>query len=307
MRSLLVRLAIAAVLLVPMTACSNGSGTSLPYAGPPNAAGGQNGGIYQSGANGQALLRVVNGSPDTSATSIDVCVDQTPLLNTSPSLAYGHASATLYSVPAGIGHTVSVYTTMTPGPGTTAGSQCATAPGPYFGASAIAFTTYSPAANTRETIVLGGTAASGTLGLYVYNDPTFVVQPTTAEAISHNAAPAYSKTQTHGVGFGQCTITVTPCATAVALAGASAVAAPKVSAPAEAVSNSAETSSIGTIPAGFYDGAGVTSGTPAPITSVSAPATIAGQPYIVQLYAVDAAAGGLNVVAFTEQSTGYGY
>jgi hypothetical protein len=44
-----------------------------------------------------------------------------------------------------------------------------------------------------------------------------------------------------------------------------------------------------------------------PITSIAAPAPAAGQQDVVQLYAIDAAAGGLGLVAVVEQSVGYGF
>ncbi len=135
--------------------------------------------------------------------------------------------------------------------------ECATAPGPYFGSAALAVTTISPTPNTRETVVLGGTVAAGTLGLYVFNEPTFVVQPTTGETISHNAAPNFSKGKTNGVGFGICTTTVTPCAVAAALTGAQGVAPAKVASVSAAPANTPVVSGLASVPAGFYDGIGV--------------------------------------------------
>ncbi|HEY6235894.1 MAG TPA: hypothetical protein VIW69_12400, partial [Candidatus Elarobacter sp.] len=63
MRSLLARLAVLGAFAVGMAACTNGSGGALPFAGPPNNAGGSQG-QFQSGANSTALLRFVQGSPD---------------------------------------------------------------------------------------------------------------------------------------------------------------------------------------------------------------------------------------------------
>ena len=34
---------------------------------------------------------------------------------------------------------------------------------------------------------------------------------------------------------------------------------------------------------------------------------LAGQPYVIELYAIDAAAGGLNLVAVPELTLGYGF
>jgi hypothetical protein len=61
------------------------------------------------------------------------------------------------------------------------------------------------------------------------------------------------------------------------------------------------------MPAAFYDGLGVAGGTPVPVTTIAAPAAANGQTYVVQLYAVDAAAGGLGLVGVVEQSVGYGF
>src|ERR1700694_6314746 len=100
MRSLLARLAVLGAFALSMSACTGGNGTSLPFAGPPNNAGGTPGTI-QSGANGQALLRFVQGSPDSGSGAtgaVDICIDNLPFGVTSPAVAYGKASATLYSV-----------------------------------------------------------------------------------------------------------------------------------------------------------------------------------------------------------------
>ncbi len=66
-------------------------------------------------------------------------------------------------------------------------------------------------------------------------------------------------------------------------------------------------SGLNSVPAGFYDGIGVAAGVPVPITSIAAPNAVAGQPYVVKLYAIDAAAGGLNLVAVLEQTLGFGF
>ncbi len=307
MRSLLARFAVLGAFAVAMTACGGGSGTSLPFAGAPNNAGGSQGTI-QSGSNGLALLRFVNGAPGAgdAAGNVDVCIDQLPITIFAPTVGYGRASLQLYGIAGGISHTVAVFPTVASGPGSVPGSECATAPGPYFGTSAIAVATIVPGNNVRMTVVLGGTAASGTLGLYVFNEPTFPT-PAGPAAISHNAAPAYSKSKGTGVGFGICTTTVTPCAAPVALSGAQNVAAPKVSSATVTATNSFVQSSLASVPPGFYDGTGVPAGNPVPVTSVAAPGTVSGQAYIVQLYGIDAPAGGLNLVALVEQSAGYGF
>jgi len=315
MRSLLARLAVLGAFALSMTACSNGSGSSLPFAGPPNQAGGSPGTI-QSGGNGVALLRFVQGSPDNFSTFggppasgfVDVCVDNLPFgVTTGITTNYGGRTPNLYSVAAGISHTVAVYPTLGPAQ---AGLECPTAPGPYLGTNTIKVITISPAippaSGSRLTIVLAGTGATGTLGLYVYAEPTFPVAPAGTEVIVHNAAPVFTTGKT-GVGFGQCTTTVTPCVTAVGLTGAQNVAVGKPSLVNAQVTNGFSASAIAPIPAGFYDGAGVLAGNPVPITSIAAPNPLAGQPYVVQLYAIDGPAGGLNLVAYVEQTLGYGF
>jgi hypothetical protein len=305
MRSLLARLAVLGAFAVGLAACTNGSGGALPFAGPPNNAGGAQG-QFQSGANSTALLRFIQGSPDYG--NVDVCVDNLPFgVTTSPSVGYGKASA-LYAVAGGIAHTVAVF--QSSGVSTDAGLECPTAPGPYFGKAPILVTTVSPGVGTnalRETIILGGTSTTSTLGLYVFAEPSFAIAPAGNEVISHNGAPAFSTGKPNGVGFGQCTTTATPCVTPVNLTGAQAVAAPKKSSATAAVLNGTVTSGINAVPAGFYDGTGVPAGTVVPITSITAPNALAGQPYVIQLYAIDAAAGGLNLVAVYEQTLGYGF
>ena len=305
MRSLLARLAVLGAFAVGMAACTNGSGGALPFAGPPNNAGGSQG-QFQSGANNTALLRFVQGSPDY--TFVDVCIDNIPFGVLDPSVGYGKASTTLYAIAGGIAHTVAVYQSSSTS--TDAGLECPTAPGPYFGKNPIVVTTINAGVGTnalRETIVLGGTAASSTLGLYVFGEPSFAIAPAGNEVITHNAAPVFSTGKANGVGFGQCTTTATPCAVPVNLTGAQGEAAPKKSTTTAAVINGTVTSGINSIPAGFYDGAGVPAGTVVPITSIAAPNAVAGQPYVIQLYAIDAAAGGLNLVAVPEQTLGYGF
>jgi hypothetical protein len=316
MRSLLARLAVLGAFAVTLSACSNGSGTSLPFAGAPNGAGGTSG-TFQSGSNSQLLLRFLNGSPDAAAATVDVCLDNQPFGLITGVAKYGQFTTgssgigSLVEVTGGAPHTISAYTSLG---GSNVGLECATAPGPYFGTPAIAVATLvSPASNNvRWTVVLGGTAASGTFGLYIYGEPTFPVPPSGITAVSHNAAPAFSAARVppnpKTVGFGICTTTVTPCAAAVALTGANSVAAPTRAGigPTSTINGNVQ-SGLGSIPAGFYDGAGISPGTPVPITSIAAPAALAGQPYYIQLYAYDGPAGGLNLTSVLEATLGYGF
>jgi hypothetical protein len=307
-----------------MSGCT-GSGASLPVGGPPNQAGGVPG-QFQSGSNGSALIRFVNGSPDYA--NVDVCIDNIQFSGglTLPVAAYGKAAAggsssqnTLVAVAGGITHTIAVYPSLGTPTLTNqgAGAECPTAPGPYFGTGAIAYTTLPAAANTRTTVVLGGTAAAKNLGLYVFTDPVFFTSPTTASAYWHNAAPNYTATTPNkGVGFGQCTTTVTPCAAAVGLPGASNVpvgtrsggpGAPVATINAAVLNNQSAQALLTSVPPGFYDGAGVLAGSPVPVTSVATPALAAGQAPVYELIAFDAPAGGLNLLVIPEQSNGYGF
>lgn len=228
---------------------------------------------------------------------IDICIDSLPFGVTAPSVSYGSASSSLFAVAGGISHTVAVY----PFSGASqAGLECPTAPGPYITKALISVTTISPGVGSnplRETIVLGGRAATGTLGLYVSGEPSFTTMPPT-EAISHNAAPAFSIGKANGVGFGYTPSSGVP----TTLPGAGNVPAPAASIVGAAVINTSVISPIAAIPAAFYDGIGVASGTVVPITTVPAPAAIAGQPYVVQLYAIDGAGGTL----FGRRTGGHG-
>ena len=317
MRSLLARLAVLGAFAVATAACSNGSGGALPFSGPPNNAGGSQG-QFQSGSNSAALLRFIQGSPDQfsffggppASGTVDVCVDNLPFGVTSPTVAYGTASG-LYAIAGGISHTVAVYPFLG---GQNGGLECPTAPGPYLGVNTLAVITIAPGTagnNARQTIVLGGStvppAPPSSFGLYVFNEPSFAITPAGSEVISHNAAPVYSTGKANGVGFGQCTTTVTPCTVPVNLTGAQGLAAPKKSGTLAPVPNGNVQSGINAIPAGFYDGVGVPAGTVVPITSVAAPNAVAGQPYVVQLYAIDGPAGGLNLVPVVEQTLGFGF
>lgn len=322
MRSLLARLAVLGAFAVSVSACTAGGGTSLPFAGPPNTAGGVPG-TFQSGSNGQLLLRFIQGSPDLFSSFggpppsglVDVCLDNQPLGITGGTATYGKvatgsaSNGSLFEVTGGgITHTISVFPGLG---GASAGLECSTAPGPYLGNTTIGVATLATPAgsNLRWTVVLAGTMASGTLGLYVYGEPTFQVPPAGYSVISHNAAPAFSKgPPVRGVGFGTCSLTVTPCSVNAVLTGAGNIAAPTAAGigPTTTV-NGFVNSPNNTIPAGFYDGAGVAAGSPLPITSVAAPNALSGQPYVVTQYAFDGPAGGLNLISFIEQTLGYGF
>ena len=63
MPSHIARLAVLGAFALAATACSNGNGSSLPFAGSPNSAGGTQG-TFQSGGTSTALLRFIQGSPD---------------------------------------------------------------------------------------------------------------------------------------------------------------------------------------------------------------------------------------------------
>jgi hypothetical protein len=321
MRSLLARLAVLGAFAVSVSACTAGGGTSLPFAGPPNSAGGVPG-TFQSGSNGQLLLRFIQGSPDLFSSFggppasglVDVCVDNQPLGITGGTATYGKVATgganngQLFEVTGGgITHTISVFPGLG---GASAGLECSTAPGPYLGNTTIGVATLATPAgsNLRWTVVLAGTMASGTLGLYVFAEPTFQVAPAGNSVISHNAAPAFSKANAKGVGFGTCSTTVIPCVASAVLTGAGNIAAPTAAGIGPATTTNAFVNSpINTMPAGFYDGIGVAAGTPVPITSVVAPNAVSGQPYVVTQYAFDGPAGGLNLTSFVEQTLGFGF
>ncbi len=304
MRILFARLPIVGAFALALAGCATG-GTSLPYAGPPNNAGGSTG-TNVPGGTGQALIRFVQGSPalGTGASgTVDVCIDNLAFGVTKPAVAYGQATG-LYAVSAGSGvaHTISVY----PGgaQGQPAGSECPTAPGPYFGESAIAVVVVAPPASatgSRLAVVLGGTTAANE-GLYVFAEPNFAIAPGSPEAVVQNAAPTFSATAgTVGFGF-------TPTGGAPTnIPGANAVAPGKKSGTTASVNASTGPELLPAIPASFYDGAGA----PPPATVVpiatATPEQAAGQPYVVELYAIDAAGGTLNLVAVQETTTGYGF
>lgn len=253
-----------------------------------------------------SLLRFVQGSPDSGTAPsgmVDVCIDTLPFggATPGPTVAYGGRS-NLYSIAGGVTHTVSVYNAVVGSPG----AECATAPAAFAGSAPIQVATLTIGTKVRWTIVLGGTVVSGTLGIYVFNEPTYPTVPGGLTAITHNAAPAFSVGKP-GVGFGICTTTVTPCATPVALSGSQNRAAPSASTASTTSVNGSVSSGLTSTPAGFFDGVGVAAGTPVPITSVAAPSPVAFQPYVVQLYAVDSPAGGLNLLTFIEQTTGFGF
>lgn len=294
MRSLLARLAVLGAFAVSVSACSSGHDSSLPFGGPPNNNGGTIANL-QTGANGTALIRFVQGSPDVG--QVDVCIDQTSA-TAATKLAFKGSS--LLGVAGGIPHVVSVYAAAG------GGSECATAPGPFNGTQPIAFTAFTPAVNTRTLVALAGRAGK-TLGLYAWVSPTFANVPTGPEAIAYNGAPTFGN-----VGFGYL-LTATSAPTN--LTGATNLVAPKAGTPASitpaansTTSTFTATAPLPSVPASFFDGKGVASGPVVPITTVPAVTPAAGQAYVVDLIAVDSATtAGLDLVEVLETTTGYGF
>ncbi|HTJ28709.1 MAG TPA: hypothetical protein VMA36_21325 [Candidatus Limnocylindria bacterium] len=297
MRSLLARLAVLGAFAVSVSACGGGSATSLPVAGPPNNNGGTVS-IYQSGANGTALVRFVQGSPDVG--SVLFCIDQSSAYS-APSVAY--KGTALFAVPGTLSHVISVYAAS-------AGPACASAPGKINGTAPIATTMITTTLSTRTLVALGGRAGS-TLGLYVWTAPTFPVAPSAPQAIGYNDAPTFG-----AVGFGY---QATAGAAVTTIAGLASVNPPaKPATTTSATPTAAVTGALPAIPATFVDGKPATPivplGTytvPAALASpsTSAPGTpVIGQVYVPDLIAVDsAAAAKLDIVVIAEPTTGYGF
>lgn len=298
MRSLLARLAVLGVLAVSMSACAVGNSSSLPFGGPPNN---NSGSVpnFQTGANGTALIRFVQGSPDVG--QVDICVGQSSSVSV-PSAAISatnvaYKSSALLNVAGGIANIVTVYAAI-------GGAECATAPAAFNGRAPIAFTSFTPAANTRTLIALGGRAGKN-LGLYAWSSPAFPVPPASGETIAYNDAPTFGN-----VGFGFVPTAGTP----TNLTGATNIAAPKAATGSSVTpaTNGATivsaTTPLTAIPASFFDGKGVTTGSVVPVTTVAAIAPVSGQAYVVDLIAVDSAtAAGLDLVQVLETTMGYGF
>lgn len=296
MRSLLARLAVLGAFAVSMSACSNGpGGTSLPFSGPPNNAGG-NSGLLQSGANGSALLRFVHGAPDIGA--VDICIDQASVGGTaSTKIAYKNATPNPVVIPSGIAHTIAVYNTLT-ATGTFPGEECATAPGPFFGSAPVAVTTLNAAANSRNFIVLGGRAGS-TLGLYYYAGTAFANPPTTAEAQGFDASPTFGKV---GLGY------IPAGGAATTLIASLNPPAPSKPTVTVTTAGSSGIAPLPAPPASFYVGKPVTSGTVVGLTTEPAVAPIAGNTYVADVFSIDSTnAAGVDVVSFLEPTIGYGF
>jgi len=279
-----------ALLAVTLAGCTAG-GSSLPYAGPPNNAGGGSGTNVPSGT-GSAVIRFVQGSPAYG--TVVVCVDQLPLAYTQSGVPYGTASG-LFAVSGGSGsaHVVSVYA---PTPGVPMGSQCATAPGPYFGQPAIASTVVSPPASTagsRLTVVLGGTTA-GAVALYVFAEPDFAVVPSGIQAVAHNTAVGGPVIFSYMTASGP---TVIPGEDAVPLAKKSGTTA-VVNQPAGPSLLPVQPSSPLTFEAGMYVDPTHTAVTVGPPSS---PATY-------ELYAIASTnMNGIGLVVVQETTTGLGF
>jgi hypothetical protein len=296
MRRLLARLAVLGAFAVSVSACSRGSATSLPFAGPPNNNGGTTG-TFQSGVNGTALLRFVQGSPDVG--SVLVCIDQSAAY----SATVAFKGTALFAVPATLAHVITVYASSV-------GPACSSAPGPINGTSPIATTMLSTTLNTRYLIALGGRAGS-TLGLYGFTAPNFAVPPTTPAAIGYNDAPTFGP-----VAFGsRATATGTP----TPITGLTNVTQTQKPASRTSISLTAFASgALPAIPAAFYDAAA--SAPTTPIGTFTVPASVAtpsptapgapvtGQVYVPDLIAIDSAsAAKLDIIVIVEQTTGYGF
>jgi hypothetical protein len=298
MRSPLARLVALGAFAVSIAACSNGNGSTLPFAGPPNNAGGNNG-SFQSNGSGTALLRFVQGAPDIGG--VDVCIDQSP--NTALSnLKYKAVSAAPLSVTSGFAHTIAVYAVPAAGSGT----ECATAPGSFSNAGVatapIATTTWNPAANARGYFVLGGRAGLN-LGLYfsTFSAP-FLIAPTSPQAIAINGSPAFGN-----AGLGYALTTGGPVAN---IPGAGNLAFPAPSTPTTTVTK-AGTSVLAALPAQpaqFAVGKGVTTGTIVPLATQPAASGPAGSTYVALVVSVDSAtAAGVDVVSAFEPTAGIGF
>jgi hypothetical protein len=294
MRSRLARLAVLGAFAASMSACSNGGGgTSLPFAGAPNNAGG-NTGLLQSGATGSALLRFVHGAPDVG--TVDICVDQASVGGSvSTKIAYKGFMLTPVVIPSGIAHTVTVYTV----PSTGAGTECATAPGPYFGNAAVASTTLNAAANSRNYIVLGGRSGS-TQGLYYYPAATtFVNPPTTPEAQGFNASPTFGKA---GLGY-----IPSGGAPTNLFASLNAPVASKVAATVT-TAGSFGLAALPAQPTSFYVGKPATTGTVVPLTTEFAAPLITGNTYVADVFSIDSTnIAGVDVISVSEPTIGYGF
>ncbi|HZO94787.1 MAG TPA: hypothetical protein VFB22_13670 [Candidatus Baltobacteraceae bacterium] len=283
------RPSLCALLAVALGGCAVG-GTSLPYAGPPNNAGGGSGSNVPAGT-GSALIRFVQGS--VGYASVDVCVDQLPLAYTGSSVAYSHASA-LYAVSGGNGsaHVISVYA---PTAGTAPGSECATAPGPYFGEAPIAYTVLSPPASTtgsRLTVVLGG-RGTATSALYVFAEPDFAAVPAGIQAVAHNVAEGEPLTFGYLSASGD-----TP------IPGETSVPIAKPSGTTAVVNQATGPSLLPTQPSSplTFTAQAYVEPTPAEV-SVGAPSS----PATYELYAVNGANNFLSLIAVQETTTGYGF
>ncbi|MEO7040611.1 MAG: hypothetical protein ABI186_11340, partial [Candidatus Elarobacter sp.] len=192
-----------------------------------------------------------------------------------------------------------VYTVPT-FPGSAPGTECATAPGPYFGSSAIAVTTFTPTVNTRAYLALAGTAAGATLGLYFYPAATtFVNAPTSPVAQAFNASPTFG-----AIGLGY----LLP-AGGVPTNLVASLVAPVRSKPTETVATAGSfaAAALPAPPASFYVGKAVASGTVVPITTEPAAAAVPGSTYVADVFSVDAPGGAVDVVSVTEPTSGYGF
>ncbi len=296
MRSHLARLAALGALALSMSACSNGvGGTSLGFSSPPNGSGGGTG-LLQAGANGSSLLRFVQGAPDVG--TVDICIDQASVSGTtSTNIKYKNATLAPLTIPSGIAHTVSVY----PVPSTGAGTECATAPGPYFGTAAVGTTTVLLGASSRNYLVLGGRAGS-TLGLYYYPAPTsFVNPPTSPEAQVFNASPTFGK-----AGFGYSLTPAGPIQTLISSLN------PPVASKITATVTTAGSFGVAALPSQpstFYVGKPVTGASPlVPLASQSAAALITGNTYVADVFSIDSTnASGVDIVSIPEPTIGYGF
>ncbi len=175
-------------------------------------------------------------------------------------------------------------------PTTGPGTECATAPGPYFGTAALATTTVNLAANSRNYLVLGGRAGS-TLGLFYYPAPTsFVNPPTSPEAQVFNASPTFGK-----AGFAY---SLAPAGPVTNLISSLNPPTPSKITATVTTAGSSGLAAVPSQPSTFYVGKPVTSGTVVPLVSAFAAPLITGNTYVADLFSVDSTnAAGVDLVS----------
>lgn len=189
MRSFITRLATVGIIAMAVSGCSGSSSSLSPSGNVPGTNGQSQGVVNNAGNGGNALLRLVHGSPDLGP--VDICLDNQQVAFAAPYKTIVQFSTfvgthALIINQAGGGCRPVAFKPAVPA---SAGPP-ATAAVPAVAATIIG--SVAAAANTRYSVVVAGSFKNGvgsTLAVVPFTDPA-LPSAGQAQVVFHNASPA---------------------------------------------------------------------------------------------------------------------